>query len=93
MRDDLEKDIVRAKESMNDDIRLSRLLKQQTSNVPDKDWNTSLGHIVQNLINENNPEDLDYAYEDLEILKSQKAELDKLIMLMGENGRIIWSIS
>lgn len=93
MRDDLEKDIVRTKESMNDDIRLSRLLKQQTSGVPDKDWNTSLGHIVQNLINENNPEDLDYAYEDLEILKSQKAELDKLIMLTGENGRIIWSIS
>ena len=93
MRDDLEKDIVRAKESMNDDIHLSRLLKQQTSDVPDNDWNTALGQIVQNLINENSPEDLDYIYEDLETLENQKAELDKLIMLTGENGRVIWSIS
>ena len=91
--DDIEKDIARAKESMNDDIRLSRLLKQQTSNVPDNDWNTALGQIVQNLINENSLEDLDYIYEDLETLENQKAELDKLIMLTGENGRVIWSIS
>lgn len=93
MRDDLEKDIAKAKESMNDDIRLSRLLKQYTNDVPDNDWNTNLGHIVQRLISENNPKNLDYVYEDLETLENQKAELNKLIMITGENGRVIWSIS
>lgn len=93
MKSIIEKDIIRAKEAINDEARLSRLLKQQTSGVLDDDWNTSLGHIIKSLIDNDDSDFSEYAVNDIEELENQKAELDKLILITGENGRVIWSIS
>lgn len=92
MKEEVEKSIAKVKESMNDNVRLSKLLARETEGVTDDDWDTSLGHIIKDLIG-NDSEFTDYTDEYLEGLETTKAELEKLILITGENGRVIWSIS
>ena len=92
MKEEVEKRIAKVKESMKDDVRLSKLLAHETEGVTDNEWDTSLGRIIKELIS-NDSEFTDYTDNYLEELEMQKFELEKLILITGENGRVIWSIS
>lgn len=91
MKEGLEKDIAKAEESMSDDARLSKILADRTTSVAEDDWSTSLGRIVKELMS--NEPLISYTTEELDELKAQKSELEKLILMVDENGRVVWSIS
>lgn len=86
-------EIEQIKQTQNDENRLSRLLAEEVSELDPKDMKGPLGDIVKRIIKNNDTESDFYTKEYTDSLKDSLDELRFLIHLVGENGRIIWSIS
>lgn len=86
-------EIEQIKQTQNDENRLSRLLAEEVSELDPKDMKGPLGDIVKRIIKNSDTESDFYTKEYTDSLKDSLDELRFLIHLVGENGRIIWSIS
>ena len=92
MLKDLEKELLQIEESKTQNAIISRALREATEDLEEKDFNNKLGEIVKDLIN-NGSEFTDYSFEYEEELRMQSKELNTLLKLVGDNGRIIWSVN
>lgn len=92
MLKDLEKELLQIEESKTQNAIISRALREATATLEEKDFDNNLGEIVKDLIN-NDSEFTDYSFEYEEELRMQSKELNTLLKLVGDNGRIIWSVN
>ena len=92
MLKDLEKDLKQIEESKTQNAIIARTLKEATEDLEEKDFDSKLGEIVKDLMNTDSEFD-DYSREYEEEIRSQIEELNTLIKLVGENGRIIWNVN
>lgn len=86
-------EIEQIKQTQNDENRLGQLLAEEVSELDPKDMKGPLGDIVKRIIKNNDAESDFYTKEYIDLLEDSLNELKFLIHLVGENGRIIWSIS
>ena len=92
MLKDLEKDLKQIEESKTQNAIIAKTLKEATEDLEEKDFDSKLGEIVKDLMNTDSEFD-DYSREYEEEIRSQIEELNTLIKLVGENGRIIWNVN
>ncbi len=92
MLKDLEKELKQIEESKTQNAIISRALREATAELEEKDFDNELGEIVKDLMNTDSEFD-DYSREYEEEIQSQIEELKTLIKMVGEEGRIIWSVN
>ena len=92
MLKDLEKELKQIEESKTQNAIIAKTLKEATEDLEEKDFDSKLGEIVKDLMNTDSEFD-DYSREYEEEIRSQIEELNTLLKLVGENGRIIWNVN